>query len=150
VPADCPPDNLQERVFRGTAVAPEQVAARARAAMARTSGKRGRLRRAHAVDDAELRPRALGSCPAHRVRLRLHPAAASGVAGVDRGPRCGAGAARQVADVGVAMVNLAYDVEDAIQVAIIGLRTFGYSRTDIALRLGINREVARQRWEYAK
>ncbi len=44
------------------------------------------------------------------------------------------------------MVTLAADVEDAIQAAVIGLRTFGYSWTEIANRLGISRQAARQRW----
>ena len=44
------------------------------------------------------------------------------------------------------MVTLAHDVETAIQDAVIGLRAFGYSWTDIATRLGISRQAARQRW----
>jgi len=47
------------------------------------------------------------------------------------------------------MVTLAQDVEDAIQTAVIGLRTFGYSWTEIANRLGISRQAARQRWSIA-
>jgi hypothetical protein len=48
------------------------------------------------------------------------------------------------------MVTLAADVEDAIQDAVIGLRDFGYSWTDIANRLGISRQAARQRWNTAR
>jgi hypothetical protein len=44
------------------------------------------------------------------------------------------------------MVTLATDVEHAIQTAVIGLRAFGYSWTEIATRLGISRQAARQRW----
>ena len=44
------------------------------------------------------------------------------------------------------MITLAQDVEDAIQAAVIGLRDFGYSWTEIANRLGISRQAARQRW----
>ncbi len=44
------------------------------------------------------------------------------------------------------MVTLAADVEAAIQDAVVGLRAFGYSWTDIANRLGISRQAARQRW----
>jgi hypothetical protein len=44
------------------------------------------------------------------------------------------------------MVALAQDVENAIQTAVIGLRDFGYSWTEIANRLGIGRQAARQRW----
>ncbi len=47
------------------------------------------------------------------------------------------------------MVTLAADVEAAIQDAVIGLRTFGYSWTDVATRLGISRQAARQRWNTA-
>ena len=45
-----------------------------------------------------------------------------------------------------AMVTLAHDFETAIQAAVIGLREFGYSWTEIANRLGISRQAARQRW----
>ncbi len=47
------------------------------------------------------------------------------------------------------MVTLAQDVDAAIQSAVIGLRDFGYSWTDIANRLGITRQAARQRWNNA-
>ncbi len=47
------------------------------------------------------------------------------------------------------MVTLAHDVETAIQAAVIGLRAFGYSWTEIATRLGISRQAARQRWNAA-
>jgi DNA-directed RNA polymerase specialized sigma24 family protein len=45
-----------------------------------------------------------------------------------------------------AMAHLADDLEDATRQAITGLRQFGYSWADIALRLGITRQGAQQRW----
>ena len=45
-----------------------------------------------------------------------------------------------------AMVALAADLEEATRQAITGLRGFGYSWADIALRLGITRQGAQQRW----
>jgi hypothetical protein len=45
-----------------------------------------------------------------------------------------------------AMVTLAGDLEDATRQAITGLRASGYSWADIALRLGITRQGAQQRW----
>jgi len=45
-----------------------------------------------------------------------------------------------------AMAALADDLEDATRQAIIGLRAYGYSWTDIALRLGVTRQGAQQRW----
>jgi len=44
------------------------------------------------------------------------------------------------------MANLADDLEDATRQAITGLRESGYSWADIALRLGITRQGAQQRW----
>ena len=44
------------------------------------------------------------------------------------------------------MVRLADDLEDATCQAITGLRGLGYSWADIALRLGITRQGAQQRW----
>jgi hypothetical protein len=44
------------------------------------------------------------------------------------------------------MVTPAQDVEHAVQAAVIGLRAFGYSWTEVANRLGISRQAARQRW----
>ena len=44
------------------------------------------------------------------------------------------------------MTTLAADIEAAIRVAVIGLRNFGYSWTDIAARLGVTRQAAQQRW----
>ena len=44
------------------------------------------------------------------------------------------------------MVTLAGAVEAAIQEAVIGLRQFGYSWTEIGERLGVSRQAARQRW----
>jgi hypothetical protein len=44
------------------------------------------------------------------------------------------------------MANLTNHLEDATRQAITGLRAFGYSWADIALRLGITRQGAQQRW----
>ena len=44
------------------------------------------------------------------------------------------------------MVGLADHLEDATRQAITGLRQFGYSWADIALRLGVTRQGAQQRW----
>jgi hypothetical protein len=44
------------------------------------------------------------------------------------------------------MANLADHLEDATRQAIKGLRDFGYSWADIAIRLGITRQGAQQRW----
>ena len=45
-----------------------------------------------------------------------------------------------------AMNRLAIDLEKATRQAITGLRGFGYSWADIAMRLGITRQGAQQRW----
>ena len=45
-----------------------------------------------------------------------------------------------------AMNRLAIDLEEATRQAITGLRGFGYSWADIAMRLGITRQGAQQRW----
>ena len=45
-----------------------------------------------------------------------------------------------------AMDRLAGDLEEATRQAITGLRGFGYSWADIAMRLGITRQGAQQRW----
>ena len=44
------------------------------------------------------------------------------------------------------MARLASDLDDATRRAITGLRAYGYSWADIALRLGITRQGAQQRW----
>jgi hypothetical protein len=44
------------------------------------------------------------------------------------------------------MAHLAGHLEDATRQAITGLRAFGYSWADIAMRLGITRQGAQQRW----
>jgi hypothetical protein len=44
------------------------------------------------------------------------------------------------------MARLADHLEDATRQAITGLREVGYSWADIALRLGITRQGAQQRW----
>ena len=47
----------------------------------------------------------------------------------------------------IAVMNrLGTDLEDATRQAITGLRGFGYSWADIAMRLGITRQGAQQRW----
>jgi hypothetical protein len=45
-----------------------------------------------------------------------------------------------------AMVRTADELDEAIRDAITGLRASGYSWADIALRLGITRQAAHQRW----
>jgi hypothetical protein len=45
-----------------------------------------------------------------------------------------------------AMNRLTVDLEEATRQAITGLRRFGYSWADIAMRLGITRQGAQQRW----
>jgi hypothetical protein len=44
------------------------------------------------------------------------------------------------------MAHLADHLDTAIRQAITGLREYGYSWADIALRLGITRQGAQQRW----
>jgi len=44
------------------------------------------------------------------------------------------------------LIALSCDVDTAIRDAITGLRAIGYSWADIALRLGITRQAAQQRW----
>jgi hypothetical protein len=44
------------------------------------------------------------------------------------------------------MAALADDLEEATRQAITGLRGWGYSWADIAMRLGITRQGAQQRW----
>ena len=44
------------------------------------------------------------------------------------------------------MACLAADFDTALQQAVTGLRTAGYSWADIGLRLGITRQAAQQRW----
>src|ERR1700761_4938282 len=44
------------------------------------------------------------------------------------------------------MARLAEDLDQAIKDAVTGLRGQGYSWADIALRLGITRQGAQQRW----
>jgi hypothetical protein len=57
---------------------------------------------------------------------------------------------RRVADGDIeaiaAMNRLASDLEEATRQAITGLRSVGYSWADIAMRLGITRQGAQQRW----
>ena len=44
------------------------------------------------------------------------------------------------------LVCLADDIDTALQNAVTGLRRYGYSWAEIALRLGITRQAAQQRW----
>ncbi len=44
------------------------------------------------------------------------------------------------------LISLADDINDAIQQAVNGLRTVGYSRAEIGTRLGVTRQAAQQRW----
>ena len=44
------------------------------------------------------------------------------------------------------MAALADELEEATRQAITGLRAFGYSWADVAMRLGITRQGAQQRW----
>jgi hypothetical protein len=44
------------------------------------------------------------------------------------------------------MVGLSTELDRAIGHAVIGLRAYGYSWAEIALRLGITRQAAQQRW----
>jgi hypothetical protein len=44
------------------------------------------------------------------------------------------------------LAALAEDVERATHTAVTGLREFGYSWAEIAIRLGITRQAAHQRW----
>jgi len=54
-------------------------------------------------------------------------------------------AAGDIEAIGI-MARLADDLDTAIRQAIHGLRACGYSWADIALRLGITRQGAQQRW----
>lgn len=44
------------------------------------------------------------------------------------------------------MAELSAEMDEAMRQAIAGLHEFGYSWTDIAKRLGVSRQGARQRW----
>jgi hypothetical protein len=44
------------------------------------------------------------------------------------------------------MIALARDIDDAIALAVSGLRAAGYSWAEIGSRLGITRQAAHQRW----
>jgi hypothetical protein len=58
--------------------------------------------------------------------------------------------ARRVADGDIDaladMTRLATELDDAISQAVIGLRKAGYSWAEIAVRLGVSRQAAQQRW----
>jgi hypothetical protein len=44
------------------------------------------------------------------------------------------------------LIALGREIETAIDTAVAGLRSFGYSWAEIATRLGISRQAAHQRW----
>lgn len=44
------------------------------------------------------------------------------------------------------LVDLTHELYTATQTAVDGLRTFGYSWTEVATRLGTTRQAAHQRW----
>jgi prophage DNA circulation protein len=44
------------------------------------------------------------------------------------------------------LVNLSGEVELVVKEAVLGLHDFGYSWTEIADRVGVSRQAARQRW----
>jgi hypothetical protein len=44
------------------------------------------------------------------------------------------------------MTGLAAELDEAIGQAVIGLRQAGYSWAEIAVRLGVSRQAAQQRW----
>src|SRR3954462_6543149 len=44
------------------------------------------------------------------------------------------------------LANLSDQVDQALTVAVTGLRAFGYSWADIGSRLGVTRQAAQQRW----
>jgi len=46
----------------------------------------------------------------------------------------------------VHLISLSDDIDNAIQQAVNGLRTAGYSWTEIGARLGVTRQAAQQRW----
>ncbi|WP_203839257.1 hypothetical protein [Winogradskya humida] len=48
------------------------------------------------------------------------------------------------------MVALSSDLDDAIGVAVMGLRAYGYSWEEIGSRLGVSRQAAQQRWGATK
>lgn len=60
--------------------------------------------------------------------------------------RVAAGDVEALAD----LVRLSCDVDTAIGQAVIGLRDFGYSWSEIAARLGVTRQAAQQRWGGAR
>ena len=59
--------------------------------------------------------------------------------------------ARRVAagdvDAPAAMTGMATELDEAISQAVIGLRKTGCSRAQIAVRLGVTRQAAQQRWD---
>jgi hypothetical protein len=58
------------------------------------------------------------------------------------GRRIGTGDVDRLAD----LIALAEEVDQAITTAVLGLRAFGYSWTEIAARLGVTRQAAQKRW----
>ena len=58
------------------------------------------------------------------------------------GRRVAAGDVESLGD----LVDLSEHIDQAIGDAVVGLRTFGYSWSEIAARLGVTRQAAQQRW----
>jgi hypothetical protein len=58
------------------------------------------------------------------------------------GRRVGGGDVEALAD----LVDLSEHIDRAIGDAVVGLRGFGYSWSEIAARLGVTRQAAQQRW----
>jgi len=46
----------------------------------------------------------------------------------------------------VGLVALSYEVEQSIRLAVAGLRAFGYSWGEVAVRVGVTRQAVQQRW----
>lgn len=44
------------------------------------------------------------------------------------------------------LIRLGRDIEDATDLAVTGLRVFGYSWAEIGTRIGVTRQAAQQRW----
>lgn len=44
------------------------------------------------------------------------------------------------------LIRLGRDIEDATDIAVAGLRSFGYSWAEIGTRIGVSRQAAQQRW----
>jgi hypothetical protein len=106
------------------------------------------MRRAHT--NAE-HTTSLGVKPALAVKRRTRPVVENGdYAAFAR--RVIRAQGRRIADGDIEelayLFGLQREIHQAIHIAIGGLRAQGYSWADIALRLGITRQAAHQRWAY--